>query len=243
MVFLMLLVHEDKFFPIFYNPNLKPWSKGNLSLMDPTQIKKIHAMKRYKRRQFLDNLYFYSLIALTCSLFCCVSLCLPYLSSLVRAFFCVNISGLIPFLLSSKLLFIIGNLIIFVLIVNSRILSCSSSSATDVYYDEYIQNCQKKPQIPTPVVIKAEKFEKHVEEKVDMRVEDGLNSVDSKCKGWVKEATEEAWPDKEEDNIDEGDELSLVSSSDDLNKRAEDFIARVNRQRRLELNLLHYSNY
>ncbi|KAK7291541.1 hypothetical protein RIF29_06770 [Crotalaria pallida] len=208
--------------------------------MDPTQFKKIEAMNKYKRRQFLDNLYFYSLTAITCSVFCCVTLCLPYLSSMVKVFFFVYISSLIPLLLNAKLLFIIGNLIIFSLIVNSRVLSShSSSSTTNVYYDEYIHSSSqsKKHGIPTTPEVKAKKLEKHVTENVVMIGENGVNSLELKEKGWVKKATVEAFPEKEEDDP------SLFPSSDELNKRAENFIARVNRQRRLELSLLQYGSY
>ncbi|XP_061373777.1 uncharacterized protein LOC133316095 [Gastrolobium bilobum] len=168
--------------------------------MDPSQIKKIQAMNKYKKRQFLDNLYFYFLTALTCSLFCCITLCLPYLSSLVRVFFLV-------------------------------------------YYEEYIKSKQtKKLQIQTLEINKAKTFEKHVAENVDMTGVGGLNKLDLKGKGWVKKATED-WPAKEENNLDGEDQQSLFSSSDELNKRADDFIARVNRQRRLELSLMQYGSY
>ncbi|KAF1888020.1 hypothetical protein Lal_00024032 [Lupinus albus] len=188
-------------------------------------------MNMYKRREFLENLYFYSLTALTCSVFCCVTLSLPYLSSTVKVFFFVHISRLIPFMLNSKLLFIIGNLIIFALIVNSRILS----STTNVYYDEYIHSTQaKKSQIPSHEV-KNNFFEKHVKENVHIIGEDELKSLGLKDKGWVKEGTE-TWPEKEEG---EGDEPNLFQ----LNKRADEFIARVNRQRKLELSLLQYGSY
>ncbi|KAK7358666.1 hypothetical protein VNO77_00604 [Canavalia gladiata] len=205
--------------------------------MDPTQIKKIQAMNRYKRRQFLDNLYFYFLTTLICSMFCCVTLSLPYLSSFLRVFFLAHISSLIPLLLSSKLIFIIGNLIIFFLVVNSRILSSDSSSTSVVYYDEYIHSCQTKmPQIQTTKLNKPKTLEKlHVLESVDMIGEDGPNTLD------LKGNTQE-WEGKEEENLDGGDEQSLLVSSDELNKRADDFIARVNRQRRLELSLLHYGS-
>ncbi|KAH1135444.1 hypothetical protein GLYMA_05G203500v4 [Glycine max] len=147
-------------------------------------------------------------------------------------------NSLIPLLLSSKLLFIIGNLIIFFLLVNSRILSSDSSSSTCVvYYDEYIQSCQTmKPQIPSPEVNESKTLlEKHVGENED------VNSVDFKGKWGIEKATEES---KEEENLDGGYKQSLIpSSSYELNKRADDFVARVNRQRRLELSLLHYDSY
>ncbi|XP_019462861.1 PREDICTED: uncharacterized protein LOC109361776 isoform X2 [Lupinus angustifolius] len=188
--------------------------------MDPTHFKKIQAMNRYKRREFLENLYFYSLTALICSVFCCVTLCLPYLSSMIKVYLFVFISSLIPLLLNSKLLFIIGNLVIFALILNSRILSSHSSSTTNVYYDEYIHSSQtQKPEIPS-VEVKG-------------KILDGLNILELKEKGWIKKASE-AWHEKEED------EPSLFPSSDELNRRAENFIARMNKQRRLELSLLKY---
>lgn len=207
--------------------------------MDPTQIKKIQAMNRYKRSQVLDNLYFYSFTALACSVFCCVTLCLPYLASMVQVFFMVYMSSLIQFMLSSKLVFFIGNLIIFVLVVNSRMFSSDPSSTSDVYYDEYIQSSQTNmPQInPTFVVNKAKSFEnKHVVESVAMAVEDGLNNLDLKARVWVNKV-------KEEDNSDREEEQSFYSSYDELNRRAEDFIARVNRQRKLELSLLQHGSY
>ncbi|KAK7369637.1 hypothetical protein VNO80_11679 [Phaseolus coccineus] len=200
--------------------------------MDPTQIKKIQAMNRYKRHQFLNNLYVYFVSALTCSVFCFVTFCMPYLSSLLRVFFLVHISSLIPVLLSSKLLFIIGNLIIFFLVINSRILSSDPSLTPVVYYDEYIQSSQtSKPHLTTVGVNKGKTLEKHVGEILD------TNSVDLKCKGWVEKSTETF---KEVDNFEEDEQSLIPSCSDELNKRADDFIARVNRQRRLELSLLNY---
>lgn len=156
---------------------------------------------------------------------------MPYLSSLLRLFFFVHISSLVPVLFSSKLLFIIGNLIIFFLVVNSRILSSDPSSTPVVYYDEYIRSSQTpKPLVATVEVNRGKTLEKHV-------VGENLD-IDLKCKGRVEKGTETF---KEDDNIDAGDEQRLIPScSDELNKRADDFIARVNRQRRLELSLLNY---
>ena len=187
-------------------------------------------MKRYKRQQFLNNVYVYFVSALTCSVFCFLTFCMPYLSSLLRVFFLVHISSLIPVLLSSKLLFIIGNLIIFVLVVNSRILSSDPSSAPVVYYDEYIQSSQTpKPRHLTTVEVNEGKtLEKHVGENFD------TNS----CKGWVQKSTETFKVETLEDK-----QSLIPSGSDELNKRADDFIARVNRQRRLELSLLNCGSY
>lgn len=83
-----------------------------------------------------------------------------------------------------------------------------------------------KPQIPSPEVNESKTLlEKHVGENED------VNSVDFKGKWGIEKATEES---KEEENLDDGgDEQSLIpsSSSDELNKKVDDFIARVNRQK------------
>ncbi|KAI4343589.1 hypothetical protein L6164_010923 [Bauhinia variegata] len=168
--------------------------------MDPWRMKKIESMKRYKRHEALDNLYFYLLTAFACSLFCCVTICLPYLLSVLRMVVFVCIPGLISMLMSSKLLFILGNLIIVVLIVDSRIFSSNSSLLTgDVYYDEYMKS--RQAQRPAR----------------KMELEHG--------------AEDDATQDLEE-NVEPCD-----SESEELNRRADDYIARVNRQRRLEVQL------
>ncbi|KAK4256921.1 hypothetical protein QN277_006582 [Acacia crassicarpa] len=195
--------------------------------MDPTQIKKIQAMKRYKRHQFLDNLYFHSLITLTCILFCCIPLFLPYFASLLREFFIVCVPSFVSTLLNSKCLFVLGNLIIVILVVNSRVFSSKSSSSTsDVYYDEFVKSRVERqiqrPQAPTSEYIKVTEMEEQVSEYEEVR----------------REEVEE-----EKANEEEEKEQGLASDSDELSKRADDFIARVNEQRKLELNLLQCSSY
>ena len=114
--------------------------------------------------------------------------------------------------------------------VNSKILSSDPSSTPVVYYDEYIQTT--KPHLTTVGVNQSKTLEKHVGEILDM------NSVDLKCKGWVEKSTETF---KEVNNLEEDEQSLIPSCSDELNKRADDFIARVNRQRRLELSLQNYA--
>ncbi|XP_054822708.1 uncharacterized protein LOC129321009 [Prosopis cineraria] len=194
--------------------------------MDPTQIKKIQAMKRYRRHQFLYNFYFYSLITLTCILFCSIPLLLPYFASPLREFFIVCVPSFVSALLDSTFLFIVGNLIIVVLIVNSRVFSSKSSSSTsDVYYDEFINSRVERqiqrPQAPTSKFMKAREMEEQASEYADVR------------EGEV-----------EEENADgEEGEVGLASDSDELSKRADVFIARVNEQRKLELSLLQCSSF
>jgi hypothetical protein len=137
--------------------------------------------------------------------------------------------------------------------INSKILSSDSSSNSDVYYDEYIQSSQTtKPQIQTFEVNKVKTFEKHVEENimnmfekhVGLEKDVGKNTIDLKSKVWIKESTKTMEAIKEND-LDGGYDKpsNLVGSSDELNKRAEDFIARVNRHREFELMRLHNGCY
>lgn len=92
-------------------------------------------------------------------------------------------------------------------------------------------------------VNKSETFEKlHVEENIVNMFEKhvGENTVELKRKNCVKESTK-TWENKEDDDHDEYYEkfekqsIFVAAASDELNKRAEDFIARVNRNREFEL--------
>lgn len=178
--------------------------------MDLIQLKKSYAMDTYKSH----HLYFYFLTVLTCSVFFFITSCLPYLSSsLVKVIF-VFIPGFVSVLLSSKILFIISNLIILAILVDFRIFSPHNSSSTSsstthvcLYegYVNYSSQTQWPRQIPTSQFKGTKKQEKPVAEKV------------RKMKGK------------------ESEEPNVVSASDELNKRADEFIARVLRQRRLEL--------
>ncbi|KAI9079485.1 hypothetical protein K1719_038567 [Acacia pycnantha] len=164
----------------------------------------------------IHHLYFYFLTVLSCSVFYCITSCFSYLSSLVKVVFFVLIPGFASVLLSSKILFIISILIILAIVVDSRIFfphDYYSSSTTHVYlYEDYVNSNQTQwPQISTSHFKISKKEEKNVAEKV-------------KKKKMMK--------------MKEREEQSVVSASDELNKRADAFIERVLRQRRLELNHL-----
>lgn len=131
--------------------------------------------------------------------------------------------------------------------MNSKILSSDSSSNSDVYLDEYIQSSHTtKPQIQSFEVNKTKTFEKHVEENIMNIFEKhvGHNTITLKRNVWIKETTK-TWGAKEDGDLDEGDEQSnsVAFRSDELSRRAEDFIARVNRHRKLELSRLQNGCY
>ncbi|XVF08668.1 hypothetical protein REPUB_Repub07fG0022600 [Reevesia pubescens] len=113
---------------------------------------------------------------------------------------------------SPKLLFLVGNLIVVVLIGESKFFASGSSVTGDVYYDEYVDRSQSLRNCST-LEVKKEKKMKPVEE-----------NLKRTCLVSVK---------KEKSDHLEG-EKELVLPTEELKKRADDFIARVNRQRRLE---------
>ncbi|KAI5383821.1 hypothetical protein KIW84_070976 [Lathyrus oleraceus] len=91
-------------------------------------------------------------------------------------------------------------------------------------------------------------FEKlHVEENIVNMFEKhvGENTMELKRKVCVKE-TPKPWEANEDDNHDfDGfkKQSIFVAASDELNKRAEDFIARVNRNREFELRCWKNGSY
>lgn len=122
-------------------------------------------------------------------------------------------------------MFIVGNLIVGVLIGESKIFSSGTSSACD----EYI-NISRSLQSPSTIEVKAEGTTtvKYVEENVVKRT--GEDGEDIKEIAWAEE----------NDVLDGNNDFALPA--EELSKRADDFIARVNKQRQLEDSLLLFSS-
>ncbi|XVE56546.1 hypothetical protein DITRI_Ditri04bG0019700 [Diplodiscus trichospermus] len=130
-------------------------------------------------------------------------------------------------LCSPKLLFLVGNLIVFVLIGESKYFASGSSFSGDVFYDEYIDGSRNLRNSWT-LEMKKEKKMKHFEENVKMTC---LLSVSERVGEEIREV-------KKQKNGLEG-EHELILPTEELKKRADDFIARINRQRRLEARSLN----
>lgn len=98
--------------------------------------------------------------------------------------------------------------------------STSASNISDVYYDEYMMKSRvsQKTKVSSFEVIEGRKLmEEHVLEYVNM---------------------------KEEEEEEDGEEsLGYCEDYDELNKRADAFIARVNKHMKLELSLLECGTY
>lgn len=199
--------------------------------MDLIKLREIHAIKKSKKHQFLDNFFLYSFTVLSCTLFCSSPFWFPSLFHSMRLFLFVSLPKLSSILLSPKFIFIVGNLIIFVLVGESKYFTSNSPLATDVYYDEYID--QKKSLQTTSA---------SVEEKREVKMEESFKEEQSKtCESGEDNGGKglcegNLIPHKERKDLEGEEEFSLPT--EELKKRADDFIARVNRQRMLEARLL-----
>lgn len=185
--------------------------------MDVIKIKKIQAVKKYKRNEVVNNVLFYSLTVLTCSVLCSIPLWLPYLSSSMKFFVFVYVPKISSFFFNSKFMFIFGNLIVVALIGESKIFY--SRRHSENYHNEYISISQVFQNFYAPKENKIEHLEIYsVERKQSNNGED----VEEERKQWIQE------------KLDVKKELEITLPNEDFNKRADDFIARVNKLMRLE---------
>ncbi|KAF6161529.1 hypothetical protein GIB67_009408 [Kingdonia uniflora] len=203
-------------------------------------IEKQQALNKYKRNQFLNNLIIYSFTALTCSIFCYNSLWFSSFCSSLEAFLFVYLPNIGILLFSPKCLFVVCNIIVVFLVVESKFGGSRPSPATEIY-EEYVKRSASFKKLPsTPL----EKNEEVV--KLDLcLVEESIKKVIiEKGKREGKDQEEEDTNDddgeeknEKDENLDAGNE-DIGFPTEELNQKVEDFIARINRQRILEARLL-----
>ncbi|XP_031476810.1 uncharacterized protein LOC116248264 [Nymphaea colorata] len=107
--------------------------------MDPIRMEKLHAMAKYKKTQFdfLRQLTKYTLSVVLLGLFLSCPLWLPPLCTCIKSFAFVSVPKAVTYVLRPKILFVISNVIVFILLGESKLLG-SSNSAPDIY-DEYVK--------------------------------------------------------------------------------------------------------
>ena len=195
--------------------------------MDPIVTQKFQAIKKSKKsnKQQLVDKFMYTFIVFTCSIFCSSPFWLPYLFSSMKDFLFISLPKMSSILYSPKLLFLVGNLIVVVLIGESKYFASGSSLSGDMYYDEYVDRSRSLRNSSTLEVKKEQKM-KPFEENVTRTC---LVSVTGRLVEEIREV-------KKQKNYSEG-EHELILPTEELKKRADDFIARVNRQRKLEARL------
>ncbi|OWM76232.1 uncharacterized protein LOC116209984 [Punica granatum] len=199
--------------------------------MDPTTAKKLRAMKMSKRRsnfQFVYNLILQLLIAIACTFFCSYSFWFP----LAKQFLLISLPSVNSYLLCPKCLFVVANVIVITLVGESKLRGSKGPSPGHEIYDEYVRR-SRSGVVKHPIISSNQKEVRKEEELMVCLVDEkkGMEETVSKdveekeFTSEIESCVENKGEEKEED-----DELP----NEELNRRIEEFIARVNRQRWLE---------
>ncbi|CAI0381327.1 unnamed protein product [Linum tenue] len=151
--------------------------------------------------------------------------CTLLVYSPTKQFFFLHLPYILSCLSSPKCVFLLVNVIVVFLVGESRLSGYNNSrrsSSTSDFYDEYIRRAraQRKCEIAS--------IESETSEQEEQQV---LVNEDAKNGDEVEEQVEE----KIEAAV---EEVEAKGGGDELNRRIEDFIARVNRRRQLEIQSL-----
>ncbi|KAL0398673.1 UNVERIFIED_CONTAM: hypothetical protein Sradi_2210600 [Sesamum radiatum] len=207
--------------------------------------KKVHPMKAYMKG---DNFVLYSLTSFVTCLFFSYSFWFPAMKHILFLF-----RNYISLCCNAKCFFIVGNLIVLVLVRESRAAKSSRPSPASDTYDEYVARSGSLSKVNSDILVEKkedgavqsvnieEKSHGNVRDASDekkrreMRVSKTMHHEDKK-RG-MRACKSEVWGESEvvkwkEANGEKEDQLLLPQ--DELNKRVEAFIARVNKQRLFE---------
>ncbi|PRQ39852.1 hypothetical protein RchiOBHm_Chr4g0429751 [Rosa chinensis] len=229
--------------------------------MDPIKAQKVRAIKRYKKSDsFFQSLILHSLLALACSLFCSYSNSFPNSFYTIKHLLFNSLPNTWSWFVNPSCLFVVVNFIVVFLIGESRISGKQSSSPADQVYDEYVARTRSLRGRPSTTVQEIKKEEKIVV-KMDGPKEDNANGIEDRkevdevplkeesdgqdedfeeCEENVieNEKNEEEEEKEMEEEHEQEEEDAVGIPAEELNKRIEDFIARVNKQRLLEARFL-----
>ncbi|KMZ67015.1 hypothetical protein ZOSMA_27G00620 [Zostera marina] len=205
--------------------------------MDNMSMEKFQAMKGYKRRKktFLYRLIHYIRTTVFFGLFLSSPIWLPKLKSSFKYVIFVALPTFYVAVFAPKCLFFICNIII-VFLLNQSKRSTSTSFKQDVY-DEYVQKSKvlRKTDdqcMSTPLEEEEEKEEKEEEEEEE---EEEEKVVVESCRfAMLSEEKDGELLEGESSSGEDEEEESEAIPADELHRRANDFIARVNEQRRAE---------
>ncbi|KAJ9176147.1 hypothetical protein P3X46_011490 [Hevea brasiliensis] len=215
------------------------------------KAKKLQAIDSHKT-QFLHNIIFHLLVALTCSLISFYPYWFPSLCSSLKQFLFQSLSSATSSSIFIPMCwFVVVNVIVVFLVGESMFVGSHSSPAGEIY-DEYVERSRSLRGVPCPSSTLQEKAEQskaelnltHEDKRLTAIVQDepvneeikqvneSISRGSEEDKEVEAEAKTEIEGDKEEKEDEEEEESGLPT--EELNKRVEEFIARVNKQRRLE---------
>ncbi|KAG6493731.1 uncharacterized protein LOC121999686 [Zingiber officinale] len=186
--------------------------------MDSVKKEKLEAMERYRKgSQFLRVLMQFVLRVVLLGLFMSSPNWLPCFFSSVKFFFLVRVPKICTMAAGPRFIFMISNVIIVILVGGSRL---PKNPAERVgLYEEYVM---KSPTVQSLAMAEVKENEAFADQIV-------------KAEALREEKDEESEVD---DVMEEEEEEEEWLPAEELNKRVEDFIAMVNKQRKLEAKML-----
>eukprot|EP00268_Persea_americana_P010632 TRINITY_DN1432_c0_g1_i2.p1 TRINITY_DN1432_c0_g1~~TRINITY_DN1432_c0_g1_i2.p1 ORF type:complete len:235 (-),score=74.12 TRINITY_DN1432_c0_g1_i2:38-742(-) len=220
--------------------------------MDPIKKEKHRAMRKYKRARFVQNLFQYCLTAYVFGLF--LSEAFPSLFRALKYFICVSLPNIGASLVGPKCLFILCNMIVIFLAHESKLFTSPPSSPTPEIQEEYVK-FSRRPRRPSTNEEKEErKLEVSLvkesvemiglvveEDKKDKEEEQELEEERKEAAEQEEEETQAEQEEEEEEDkgaVDVGGKEEHELPADELNRRSEDLIQRVHKQRRLEVQMM-----
>ncbi|WMV20945.1 hypothetical protein MTR67_014330 [Solanum verrucosum] len=222
--------------------------------MDSLQMKKIQAINKYRKQCLLNKIMLYSFTSMTCILILSSPLWYPLLRAFIKSLFFDSIPKLGALFFSSKCIFLIGNIIVIVLVGESKIFKSRSNVLKQSYAAEQendnknfifvtgdckISRSKYSSSLPFRVNLKYELEQEEEfcvydnndddddeeEEKESVNLENEMDGIKGNyCSSNYRENEE----------LEKFKELKFETEPNELSKRADDFIARVNNQIRLE---------
>ncbi|MCD7446734.1 hypothetical protein HAX54_015638 [Datura stramonium] len=208
--------------------------------MDSLQMKKIQAINKYRKQRLLNKLMLYSFTSMTCILFLSSPLWYPLLRAFLKSLLFDSLPKIGALFFSSKCIFIVGNLIVIFLVGESKIFKSSKSSSSsslpsNVVKQNYAadeENGQKNfIFLAAESKISRSRYHYSLPFSVNMNHDEGEEG--EFCSYEDEEDMKSANLENCDRKCRENEEFAGTEPNE-LSKRADDFIARVNKQIRLE---------